>query len=111
MLLMPAHHTWVKEVVWPWRMPLCWQIASAGQTALSAHSRCTSEGEGLELTGSRSRVARQRRPGSCHPPPVTLRCASEETGCFATAIDRSYRRRSDEYKAQTRRSLDRRSMA
>jgi hypothetical protein len=94
MLLMPAHRTWAKEVVWPWRMPWCCQIASAGRTASRAHSRRTSEGEGLEPTGSRSRVEPRPRPGSCRLPSVTPCYASEETKCFATAIDRSFRRRS-----------------
>src|SRR5580692_5782031 len=94
MLHMPAHHTWAREVVWPWRTPWFWRIASAQRTASSAHLKGTSEGAGLESTGSSSRVAPQHKPGSCRSPPVTLRCVSEEIRCFATAIDHSFRCRS-----------------
>jgi hypothetical protein len=60
----------------------------------STHSRRTSEGEGLEPTGSRSKVGPRRRPGSYHRRSVTLRYASGEIRCFVTVIDRLFRRRS-----------------
>ncbi len=69
-------------------------LRGAGQQLSSAHSRRTSEGEDLELTGSRDRVAPRRRPGSCRLQSVTLRYASEERSCSATVIDHSFRRRS-----------------
>ena len=46
------------------------------------------------VEGALAAYVRRRRPGSCRLPSATPRCVSEETRCFATAIDRSFRRRS-----------------